>query len=61
MELRQPGLSVRQGVLSAVINVIPRMVDQSAFRTIYAVTNCRQTGVTTVNVTTTMVAYWMSK
>jgi hypothetical protein len=36
MELRQLGLSVRQGVLSAGINVIPRMVDQSEFRTIYA-------------------------
>ncbi len=53
MELHQLGLSVQQGVLSASINIIPRMVNQSAFRTIYVVTNCRETGVTTLNVTTT--------
>jgi hypothetical protein len=61
MELRQSGLSVGQGVLSAGINVIPRMVDQSAFRTIHVVTNYRQTGVTTLNVTTTNGSIWMSK
>jgi hypothetical protein len=61
MELRQLGLSVGQGVLSAGVKVIPRMIDQSAFRTIYAVTNYRQIGVTTFNVTTTNGSIWMSK
>jgi hypothetical protein len=53
MELHQLGLSVQQGVLLAGVNLIPRMVDQSAFRTIYAGMNCRKTGVTTLNMTTT--------
>jgi hypothetical protein len=48
MELPKLGLSVQAGV-----NIIPRMVDQSAFKTMYAVTNCRQTGFTTLNVTST--------
>jgi hypothetical protein len=53
MELSQFGSSVQQGHLLANVNIIPRMVDQSAFTPIYAVMNCRQTVATTLNVTTT--------
>ncbi len=43
---------VQQGHLTGGINVIPRMVDQFAILTIHTVMNCRQTGATSLSVTT---------
>ncbi len=53
MELCQLGLRVQEGHLTGGVNVTPMMVDQSALLTVYTVMNCRQIGVTSLNLTTT--------
>ncbi len=55
IDLHHLGLSVPQGDLTADANVIPQMVDQPPHMTmsVCAVLNCRQTGVTSLQMTTT--------
>jgi hypothetical protein len=49
------GISVRQGGLTADANVVPRMVNQPPHMSmsVCTVINCRQTGVMSLQVTTT--------
>jgi hypothetical protein len=53
--LHHPGISVRQGGLTADANKVPRMVNHAPrmWMTVCAVMNCRQTGVMSLQVTTT--------
>ncbi len=54
-KLHHIGISVRQGGLTANANVVPRMVNQPTHisLSVCAVMNCRQTGVMSLQVTTT--------
>jgi hypothetical protein len=55
IDLCHLGLSVQQGGLTADANAIPWVIDQPAHMTmsVCAVLNCRQTGVASLQVTTT--------
>ncbi len=54
-DLKQLGIHVRQGGLTADASVVPRMVDQppQMAMSVCAVMNCRWTGVISLQVTTT--------
>jgi hypothetical protein len=54
-DLQNLGMRVREGILIPDANVFPRMADQPAWKsmTILSVMNCRWTGTTTLQVTTT--------
>jgi hypothetical protein len=54
-DLHHLGISVQQGGLTADANVVPRIVNQPPHMSmsVYAVMNCRQTGVMSLQMTTT--------